>query len=200
VTKKKSRKTKRAVETEAQRVARIAREAVERVAKRAREAGIPEHRIAQGHLGETEIVDLSGELGGKRMSLVPVLINRGGSAVDRWLNRDQTGMFGEGEERAIRYTQNLWARIDGGLQAVDPAADVVDNVEGWSQQEALTEIKLLEGRIPRKYWQCYENVCRFDEEAGVAGSNLATNNRSAIDAAKTCVAYTAALIAQFRRL
>ena len=196
---KASKKMKRAVETEEQRAARLERAKQQRIGNMARAAGVPDHQIARGELEEMTLVDLSGELG-KRMSMRAVLVNRGGTAVDRWIHRDTTGLFGESEERAIRYTQNLWVRLEGGLRAIDPAADVVDMPLGWSQQEALVELKSLQERVPRPYWDCFENVCRFDEEAGVAGSKLASNSRSAIDAARTCVAFTASLIAQWRRL
>jgi len=194
---KNSRKITKPVESMDERRARQLKERTDALAHL---AGIPEHRINRGDIEIGQVVDLSGELGGKRMSIVPVLINRGGTAVDRWIHRDTTGQFGEKEERAIRYAQSLWARLDGIMQAVDPAADIVDGPLGWSQQEALVEIKEIERRIPRPYWQCFENVCRFDEEAGVAGSELANNSRSAIDAARTCVAFTASLIADWRRL
>lgn len=161
--------------------------------------GIPPEQRAG--LVRGKVVDLSGELGGKSMSIASVLINRGGTAVERWIANDKNGMFEEGQQRAIRYTQSLWARADGQLRAVDLTRDIVDeHIDGMSQHEALNELTLLKGQVPRPYWDCYERVCRFDEEAGVAGSRLANNSRSAIDAAKTTVAFTASLIAQWRRL
>lgn len=165
----------------------------------AQSIGVPERQWAG--LGMGKVVDLSGELGGKRMSIVNVLVNRGGTAVERWIANDKAGLFEEGEQRAIRYTQGLWLRADGQLKAVDTTRDVVDDyIDGMSQQEALDELGKLKGRVPRPYWDCYERVCRFDEEAGTAGSRLASNSRSAIDAARTTVAFTASLIAQWRRL
>ena len=161
---------------------------------------VTEFAARHGDYVDGVVVDLDGALGGKRMSIVKVLLNRGGTAVDRWIANDTRDMFAESEQRAIRYTQNLWVRVEGGLRAVDPSADIVDAPLGWSQQEALVELKRLEARVPRAYWDVYENVCRWDEEAGVAGSKLASNNRSAIDAAKTTVAFTASLIAMWRRL
>lgn len=161
---------------------------------------VNEFTAQHGDYRETSVVDLSGELGGKRMSMVKVMLNRGGTAIERWITHDQAGVFGEGEQRAIRYCQNLWTRADGHLAAVDLTADKIDAPLGWAQQEAIVELKKLAERVPLPYWNCYENVCRFDEEAGVAGSKLATNSRSAIDAAKTTVAFTASLIAMWRRL
>src|SRR3546814_19903804 len=61
----------------------------------------------------------------------------GGTAIDRWIVNDRQGLFDEPQQRAIRYTQNLWLRVEGGLRAVDTTADVIDSVLGWSQQEAL---------------------------------------------------------------
>lgn len=166
-----------------------------RVVEKARAAGIPEQMIP--HIVETTVVDLAGELGGIK-GLVPVLLNRGGSAVERWVH---SGAFGPHQERAIRYTQGLWERADGKLRAVDLTRDRVDElIDGLSQQEALDELKRFKDRFPREYWSVYENVCRFDEEAGVAGSNLANNRRSAIDAARTCVGMTAGMIAMWRGL
>lgn len=137
-----------------------------------RSIGVPEQQLPHLRLGK--IVDLSGELG-VRMKTYDVLVNRGGTAVERWLSRDPAGLFGEPQQRAIRYTHKLRARADNQLRAVDHSRDVVDNmVEGMSQQEALDELHQLKGRLPRHYWDVYENVCRFDEEAGVAGSRLAT--------------------------
>jgi hypothetical protein len=161
---------------------------------------VNEFATGHGNYQEGKVVDLSGELGGKPMSITKVLINRGGTAIDRWIATDRNEMFAESEQRAIRYTQNLWVRAEDGLRAVDPSADIVDAPLGWAQQEAMVELKRLQDRVPRQYWDVYENVCRFDEEAGVAGSRLANNSRSAIDAAKTAVAFTASLIAMWRRL
>ena len=171
----------------------------DRIAELAEACGVPIEQRAGLTMGK--VVDLNGELGGKRNGIATVLINRGGTAVERWVANDRLDMFGEGQQRAIRYTQSLWARADGTLRAVDHSRDVIDCMtEGMSQQEALDELGKLKDRVPRRFWEVYENVCRFDEEAGVAGSRLATNSRSAIDAAKTTVAFTASLIAQWRRL
>ncbi len=134
------------------------------------------------------------------MSIVKVMLNRGGTAVDRWIAGDRAGLFQEPQQLAIRYCRNLWARADGHITAIDLTADKVDAPLGWAQHEALIELSKLKERTPRPYWDVFENVCRFDEEAGVAGSRLASNSRSAVDAAKTTVAFTASLIAMWRRL
>ena len=148
-----------------------------------------------GRYAEAKVGDLDGSRGGMRMAIHKVMLNRGGTAVDRWIANDRTGQFAEPQQAAIRYCRNLWHRADGGLSAVDPSADKVDAPLGWSQHEALAELDQLKRGMPRLYWEVYENVCRFDEEAGVAGSKLATNARSAIDAARVTVAFVASLVA-----
>jgi hypothetical protein len=180
------------------KAARPMKSEAEIVAETARKVGVPEAQIP--NLRMTKIVDLSGELG-KKNSIVSVLVNRGGTAVERWITNDKAGLFGEPQQRAIRYTQGLWVRAEGHLRATDHARDVVDQqIEGMSQQEALDELQRFKAQVPRPYWDCYENVCRFDEEAGTAGSKIASNSRSAVDAAKTTVAFTASLIAMWRHL
>lgn len=180
-----------------------ARKRTRRIAKagiaRPKEPLVNEFAARHGHYQEATVVDLSGELGGKRMAMAKVMINRGGTAVERWIAQDRAGLFDEPQQCAIRWSQNLWLRAEGGLRAIDPTADRIDAPLGWSQQEALTQLAELKDRIPRKYWEVFENVCRFDEEAGTAGSKIASNSRSAVDAAKTTVAFTASLIAMWHR-
>lgn len=150
---------------------------------------------AHGAYDEAKVVDLDGSLGGRPMSIVKVMLNRGGTAVDRWIANDPAGLFGEPQQSAIRYCRNLWRRAEGGLRAIDPAALKADAPLGWSQSEALAELRQLKAGVPPRYWSIFENVCRFDEPAGTAGSRLATNSRSAVDAAKLTVAFAASLIA-----
>lgn len=186
---------KKAVST---KIRRGVRSEQEQVADLARACGVPDAQVP--NMGLAKIVDLSGELG-ERQKTYTVLVNRGGSAVDRWITGDKAGLFGEPQQRAIRHTQRLWIRAEGQLRALDPARDIVDEyVDGLSQQEALDELQRYKERMPRPYWDVYENVCRFDEEAGIAGARIASNSRSAVDAAKTTVAFTASLIAMWRGL
>ena len=161
---------------------------------------VNEFAAAHGHYEKATVVDLDGALGGKRMSMVKVMLNRGGTAVDRWIANDKAGIFQEPQQQAIRYCRNLWHRAEGGLTAVDLTSDKVDAPLGWAQHEALAELSRFKDRIPRPYWEVFENVCRFDEEAGSAGSRLASNSRSSIDAAKITVAFTASLISMWRGL
>jgi hypothetical protein len=125
-------------------------------------------------------------------------LNRGGTPIARWRT---DGRLNDPEWAAIQYCIRLWDRAGRNkitqdyLQAVgQPPAS------GLAQQEALDELAKFKGRIPFKHWQVFENVCRFDMPAGEAGSTIATNRRSSIDAAHVCVCFVANLIAMWKRL
>lgn len=159
------------------------------------------HAQAHGAYERVTVVDLAGEHGEGRNRSFQAVLNRGGTAVDRWIANDTYCLFEEPQQQAIRYCRSLWARASG-ITAIDPSSEPIDmsRPDGWSQQEALDELQDLKARTPAKYWSVFENVCRFDEEAGVAGSSIAGNKRSAMDAARTTVAFVASLIAMWRRL
>lgn len=159
------------------------------------------HAQAHGSYERVTIVDLGGEHGEGRNRSFQAVLNRGGTAVDRWIANDTYCLFEEPQQQAIRYCRSLWSRASG-ITAVDPSAEPIDTSrpDGWSQQEALNELQDLKDRTPARYWSVFENVCRWDEEAGVAGSSIAGNKRSAVDAARTTVAFVASLIAMWRGL
>lgn len=96
------------------------------------------------------------EIDGKRAR---VLINRGGSTIQRWMNTPPCDVLGDSERAAIRYCQGLWARLD----YKSPAVVFVDNGrDGMAEHEALAELSSLKTRFPSKLWDFYENVCRFE--------------------------------------
>ena len=147
------------------------------------------NEFAQQH-GDYEQVSLS------RQS--QVLANRGGTPIARWI---KAGFINEVQERAIDYTLALWDRAWGSQSLVMDLNRVKGPpaLSGWTQQEAIDELKWFEGRIPRAYWTVYEAVCRDDEPAGVAGSKLGTSRNDATVAARTCVCFVADLIASWKR-
>jgi hypothetical protein len=99
------------------------------------------------------------EIDGKRAA---VLINRGGSTIQRWLNQPPCDILGDSERAAIRYCQMLWARLD----YKSPSVVFVDNGrDGLAEHEALGELAALKTRFPSKLWDFYENVCRFEHPA-----------------------------------
>jgi hypothetical protein len=119
------------------------------------------------------------EVDGKRSA---VKVNRGGSTIARWMN--DPAAFEDGERAAIRYCQKMWGRID----YHGPALVVVDNgTDGWFEQEALTELAFLKLKLPSRYWNTYENICRFEQPSTRRDD-------------KTVVTFVAALIAQWKGL
>lgn len=126
-------------------------------------------------------------------------INRGGTPIARWR---ASGALSDGQLLAIDFCLRLWDRAGRHNGLVMDLLKVVgqEPSSGWAQQEALDELKWLKGKIPARYWDVFENVCRFDEPAGTAGSKLASNSRSAVDAARVCVCFVADLIATWKRL
>lgn len=125
------------------------------------------------------------------------LRNRGGTPVARWRAESR---LSDPQNLAIDYSIRLWERAGRQQLTMDPMKVIgLPPSSGWSQQEALDELSQFKRAIPVHYWSVFENVCRFDEPAGVAGSKLATNSRSAVDAAYTCVCFVADLIAMWKR-
>jgi hypothetical protein len=126
------------------------------------------------------------------------VVNRGGTAIDRW-KRDKS--LSDSQLAGILHCQHLWAKL--GSQSV-----VVDfnrvrgqpHGAGYSQHEAFTELARISGGFPYQFWSVFENVCRHDLPAGVAGSRLSNNKRSAIDAARLIVCFIADLISMRERL
>ncbi len=119
---------------------------------------------------------------------VQTKLNRGGSTIDRWLNGNA---FEQGEEKAIRHCQGLWAIIDGYSRSME----AIDGGEGRREHEALTELSGYKRKIPSKFWSVFENVARHHVDAERAGLGLANNNRSARDAAKVTTAFCAGMVA-----
>jgi hypothetical protein len=119
-----------------------------------------------------------------------VKLNNGGSSIDRWLSGKA---FESGEQKAILHCQGLWAILDGYSRSME----VIDGGGGRREHEALTELSGYKRKIPSKYWSVFEDIARHHVEAERAGLGLANNNRSARDAAKTCTAFCASMVAQW---
>lgn len=114
----------------------------------------------------------------------PVLLNRGGSTVQRWLNAPPDDILGDNERAAIRYCQRLWTRLD----YRGPAVVHVDfGSDGYAEHEALAELSALKVRVPHRHWQTFENICRFE--------NAASSRH-----AKVTVGFVAGMIAMWRGL
>ena len=138
--------------------------------------------------------------GGNRAALVH--INRGGTPVMRWI---EDGKLSDTQQRAIAHCLYLW-RLCGLEQRV--TANYGERIPGSADSElrASNEIEAREDlhRIreyfPAHWWEVFENVVRFDEPAGVAGSRLGFGSRSACDRAHTTVCFVADTIFMKERL
>ena len=118
------------------------------------------------------------------------------STVDRW---KMSGKLDERQLVAIGHCQTLWDRI-GGSHGLTIDYDKVISLPGgmgYKQQEAIEMMRSYEKQIPTPYWNCFENVCRFDEPGGVAGSRFASDDGRASQSALVCVRFVADLICQW---
>lgn len=126
-------------------------------------------------------------------------VNRGGTPVMRWL---ASGKLSETQGIAIQTCYRLWD-IVGIKQAV--TASYGQRIIGTGSEEhraamwldARDDLARIEGYFDglKSYWGVFENVCRFDEPAGVSGSRLGFGNRSAEDRAHQVVCFVADIIA-----
>jgi hypothetical protein len=132
-------------------------------------------------------------------------INRGGAPVDRWL---ASGKLTEPQWAVIQWCYTLWDRV-GLKQAV--TAQYGERIAGTgsseyatlAQIEAKEDLNRLIDYFPgplRAYWSCFEDVCRFDMPAGVAGSTLGYGTRSADTRAHQIVCFVADVISSRERI
>lgn len=131
-------------------------------------------------------------------------VNRGGTPVMRWL---ASGKLNETQGIAIQTCYRLWD-IVGIKQAT--TASYGERIPGHANEEHRTALYLeakddlarIEGYFMglKPYWTVFENVCRFDEPAGIAGSSLGFGTRSAEDRAHQVVCFVADIIATNEKL
>ncbi len=173
-----------------------------RSSKRKQRQQMPEPAVnpfaaCHGDYRTAMVVDLTGELGGKRQSMVRLLVNRKSSTVDKWLFEGGPG-FEEPQARAIEHCRSLW-RILGGARLV---ANYKGVAGGQGDREgylaALAQLGNYQSEFPRYVWDIFENVIRHDMPAGTAGSAMANNPPQAIAHAKACVGFVASKIAEWR--
>jgi hypothetical protein len=126
-------------------------------------------------------------------------INRGGTPFARWKN---AGLLSETQIAAVEYCFRLWDRAGRERGLVMDLLKVVGQQpsSGMAQQDALDQLAWFKERIPAAYWNVFENVCRFDEPAGVAGSKMARDTTGAATSARITVCFVADLIAMWKRL
>jgi hypothetical protein len=132
-------------------------------------------------------------------------LNRGGSPVDRWM---ALGKLTEPQWAVIQWCYHLWDKV--GLKQ-RTTANYGERIAGTGSSEwaNLTQIEAKEDlyRImdyfpgaARTYWAIFEDVCRFDVPAGVAGGTLGYGSRSADTRAHQIVCFVADIIASRERI
>lgn len=184
---KRSTKIKRPAKTPEQRAA-------ERVQTKALAIGVPAIQLERGDYAE---VDVPLRDGGRVVTL-KTLVNRGGTPVARWKS---AGLLSASQIAAIDHCEALWAQLGGKSLVMD-----FDRIggggqgNGWAEQEALDDLRRIKGYVPPKYWDTFENVVRFDEAAGVAGSSLTTVRSDQVTAARIVVQFVADIVAMKERL
>jgi hypothetical protein len=127
------------------------------------------------------------------------IVNRGGTPVARWR---AAKLITESQMAAIEHCWNIWACIgrSGGLVMDLNRVQSRGTGDGWAEQQALDDMRRIKGYFPEKWWNIFENVCRFDEPAGSAGSKLCNNRDEHVAAARTTVQFVADVIATNERL
>ena len=133
---------------------------------------------------------------------VTAYVNRGGTPLARWLAEPPS--LSPNQAAAIQHCLYLW-RMAGTEKRV--TANYGERIPGSGSSEikaaneieARQDLHRIQGYVPAKYWSCFENVIRWDEPAGVAGSKLGFTGR-ACDRAHTIVCFVADLIFEKERL
>lgn len=125
--------------------------------------------------------------------------NRWVTTVERWKS---LALLSETQVAGIDHCEGLWDRANTSAPLVADLLRIpgIPGGNGWSQQEAIDELHHLKDRIPRDYWDVFENVCRFDEPGGTAGSRFANDDKRAALAALMCVRFVADMVAMRGRL
>ena len=131
-------------------------------------------------------------------SRAKVVTNRGGTALARWITAK---LLSDSQQAAILHCINLWAKIGSRSIVTNLQRSVGGgHGDGYAEAEAMTELHRIKSGIPDLYWNVFENVCRWGEPAGVAGSRLCNAKNSADVAARVTVCVVADLIATRERL
>lgn len=182
-----ARKPKIDTRTEIERLADLAR--VRAANEIASEPLVPIH--AQRHGAYEHDVEYGSQRG--RM------VNRGGTPIARW---KRAGLLSETQQAAIAHCVRLWDAV-GSSKGMSANLDRIvfgSAGDGMQQQEALDDLHRIKGYFPATYWDVFENVARFDEPAGTAGSRLERPAHARELAAQLCVCMVADIIYMRERL
>lgn len=130
-------------------------------------------------------------------------VNRGGTPLCRWT---ASGKLTDGQMVAIGLCIRLWHLAGLRQKLIADYGPMVAKGGGDADRRAVNEIQAredlhrIQDYFPASYWDVFENVCRHDIPAGVAGAQLGYGNRSAEDRAHQIVAFVADVISMKENL
>lgn len=159
--------------------------------------GPTEAQKANGHYERTDFIHAD------NAQRVTAFVNRGGTPLARWrpsLTTSQEAAIDhcialwETLESATSVTAKYGVRIGGASSAEGNALRVIQ-----AREDLWRIIDYFPGPL-RTYWACFENICRFDMPAGVAGSALSESSRTNEARANQVLRFVADYIAMRERL
>lgn len=117
--------------------------------------------------------------------------------VERWEREDR---LTPDQFAAIEYVRRLWRQTEMKQRLT---ASLEPAIAGYSNEwaaiheiDARRELHRLQDRVARHYWDCFENVCRHNMAAGVAGADLFPGSaRNNSDRAFVVVCFVADIVA-----
>lgn len=127
-------------------------------------------------------------------------VNHGGTPLARWR---KAGMLSDSQNVAIDHCIKQWSLIGGSSGLVANLDRTVFGSPGEGNHreiEARESLHRMKGHVPFHHWQCFENVVRFDEPAGQAGSHLTKADSKRETMAFACVQFVADIIHMRERL
>lgn len=131
------------------------------------------------------------------------IVNRGGTPIARW---KAANLLTESQQAAIAHCIRLWEIVSSSGKLVANLDRTVFGCPGDGHPreiEARDDLHRIKGYFPHPldgYWSVFENVVRFDEPAGTAGSRYANDTRNSQTAARLIVGMVADTIAMKERL
>jgi hypothetical protein len=171
--------------------------------KQKRDTRGPLQRMHDQHVVEEgrspELNDFAKQHGDYDRSL-RTYVNRSVTPVSKW-RRD--GLVSDSQQAAIDHCNRLWEIISCSGSMVANLDRTVFGSPGdghMKEVEARDDLHRMKHHVGEKYWNVWENVVRFDEPAGVAGSRLESTARNREVAARNCVLFVADIIAMRERL
>lgn len=115
--------------------------------------------------------------------------------LEKWIEEGGIG-FDQGAVQVIRNCQFYWSRLGGPRVTAQYGERMPRGVsDGIGQTEALDELHHMAKGVPAPLWEIFENVCRWGEPAGYAGSVWAKNTAQQVQSAKVTVGAVASFIA-----